>query len=207
MKKLLTILTVCLLLPLQACAQEQWKEGEHFVVISDEATEKPEVSEFFSFWCPHCFNFEPLVAQMKSKLDPSVAFNKVHVNFMGFTGPDVQNAATRAMMIARSMKQDKKIVDAIFRYIHVQRSSIASMNDLRNIFIVNGVEPEEFDKLSKSFAVNSMVQKNNKAVDKYRKHLKGVPNFIVNGKYQAQFTRDMGPGDMVELIVWLSTQP
>lgn len=207
MKKLLAILSLSLLLPLQACAQEQWSEGEHYTVISDEASAKPEVIEFFSFWCGHCYNFEPLVKQMKTKLDPSVEFKKVHVNFMGFAGPDTQNAATRAMMIARAMKQDEKLVAAIFNYIHVQRSAITNLNDLRNIFIVNGVDADEFDKMAKSFAVNSMFQKNNKMIDKYRRHIRGVPNFIVNGKYQANFTRDMGPDDMIDLVVWLSKQP
>ncbi len=206
MKKLLVALSLCLFMPLQACAQELWKEGEHYAVINDTATAEPEVIEFFSFWCGHCYNFEPLVKQMKSKFDPNVDFQKVHVNFMGFTGPDTQNAATRAMMIARAMKQDEKMVAAIFNYIHVQRSAITNLNDLRNIFIVNGADEKEFDKLAKSFAVNSMFQKNNKTIEQYRRFIKGVPAFIVNGKYQANFTRDMGPDDMVDLVVWLSKQ-
>ena len=165
MKKLLAILTLCMLFPLQACSQEMWKEDEHFVVISDQATAEAEVIEFFSFWCGHCYNFEPLVKQIKGKLDPNVEFKKVHVNFMGFAGPDTQNAATRAMMIARAMKQDEKIIAAIFDYIHKQRGVIANLNDLRNIFIANGLEGAEFDKMAKSFAVNSMFQKNNKTIE------------------------------------------
>ena len=207
MKKLLAVLSLAILLPLQACAQEQWSEGEHYVVISEEATAKPEVAEFFSFWCGHCFSFEPLVKQIKTKLDENVEFKKVHVNFMGFTGPDVQDAATRAMMIARVMKQDQKLVERVFQYIHVQRSPITNLNDLRNIFVVNGVDGAEFDKVAKSFAVNSLFQKNQKMIDKYRRNISGVPNFIVNGKYQATFTRDMTADDMVDLVVWLSKLP
>ena len=59
--------------------------------------------------------------------------------------------------------------------------------------------------MNKSFAVNSMLKKNNKAIEQFRRHVSGVPNFIVNGKFQAQFTRDMTPDDMVDLIVFLST--
>ncbi|MGY0564530.1 MAG: thiol:disulfide interchange protein DsbA/DsbL, partial [Paraglaciecola chathamensis] len=62
------------------------------------------------------------------------------------------------------------------------------------------------DKLVSSFGVNSMLKKNNKLVQEYRNHLRGVPNFIVNGKYQAKFTRDMTNDDIVNLIVWLSKQ-
>ncbi|MFT7418005.1 MAG: thiol:disulfide interchange protein DsbA, partial [Glaciecola sp.] len=48
--------------------------------------------------------------------------------------------------------------------------------------------------------------KNNREIDTYRENLTGVPNFIVNGKYQATFSRDMTPDDIVNLIVWLTKQ-
>ena len=206
MKKILSLLLLPLLFSLQACAQEQWKEGEHYVVLNEKVTAKPEILEFFSFWCSHCYNFEPLVAQIKQKIGKDVNFNKVQVNFMGFAGPNVQDDATRAMMVARALDKEEQLVAAIFRYIHEQRSMVASLRDLKNLFIVNGVEPEEFDKAAKSFAVNSMFNQNNKSIDKYRKHLSGVPNFIVNGKYQAVFTSGMSPDDMINLIVWLTKQ-
>jgi protein dithiol oxidoreductase (disulfide-forming) len=206
MKKILSFLLFPLLFSLQACAQEQWKEGEHYVIVADEVTEKPEVLEFFSYWCPHCYQFEPLAAQIKQKLDKDVSFTKVQVNFMGFTGPDVQDDATRALMVARSLDKEEQLSAAIFKYIHVNHSIITGLRDLKNLFIVNGVEADEFDKLAKSFAVNSMFNKNNKNIEKYRKYLNGVPNFIINGKYQAKFTRDMTENDMINLIVWLSKQ-
>ncbi|GAA0371391.1 thiol:disulfide interchange protein DsbA/DsbL [Bowmanella denitrificans] len=206
MKKLFSLLILVLMLPLQACAQEMYKEGEHFEVINDKATDKAEVLEFFSFWCPHCHAFEPLVAQMKQKLDKDVSFEKVHVNFMNFAKTETQDEATKAMMVGRALKREDALNKAIFNYIHVQRSPVTSLKDLENIFIINGVDSGEFEKLASSFGVNSMVSKNNKAIEQYRSHLTGVPTFIVNGKYKAKFTREMGPDDMVDLIVWLSKQ-
>jgi len=199
---LLVIMTA--LVSLQASAQIRFVEGEHYKIISNQATSKPEVKEFFSFWCPHCFNFEPLVAEMKKKLDPSVNFDKVHVNFMGFAGTDLQDDVTKAMMIGRAMKKSEQVNSAIFNYIHRQRGKITSSDDVRSLLSVSGIDPVEYDNMNKSFAVNSMLKKNNKAINEYRRFVKGVPNFIVNGKYQAQFTRDMTPDDMVDLIVFLS---
>ncbi|HCF80069.1 MAG TPA: disulfide bond formation protein DsbA [Glaciecola sp.] len=189
----------------QASAQIRFVENEHYKVISDEATAKPEVKEFFSFWCPHCFNFEPLVAEMKKNLDPSVKFDKVHVNFMGFAGQDLQDDVTKAMMIGRALEKSEQVNLAIFNFIHRQRGKITNANDVRTILVDNGIDAAQFDKMNKSFAVNSMLKKNNKAIEQFRRHVSGVPNFIVNGKFQAQFTRDMTPDDMVDLIVFLST--
>ncbi len=206
MKKILFAAFIACLIPLQACSQALWTEGEHYQVISDKATAEPEVIEFFSFWCPHCYSFEPIVKNMKKKLDENTAFKKVHVNFMGSASKQLQEQATRAMMVGRALKKEDAMNLAIFKYIHVQRSSITSLKDLQNIFTVNGVEPADFDKLAKSFGVNSQVQKNNKIIQQYRKNLSSVPSFIVNGKYKATFTRDMTADDMVDLIVWLSKQ-
>ncbi|WP_339720930.1 thiol:disulfide interchange protein DsbA/DsbL [uncultured Paraglaciecola sp.] len=206
MKKILLLLSLALLIPLQACAQEKWREGTHYNVIADQATEKKEVLEFFSFWCPHCFNFEPLVKDIKTKLADDVEFKKIHVNFMGFTSAAIQDDATKAMMVARELKKGDELNAAIFKYIHVSRSPVSGIKDLKNIFVVNGVEPEDFDKMMSSFGVNSRLKMNNKAIQEYRKHVRSVPTFIVNGKFQATFTRDMKQDDMIDLIVFLSNK-
>jgi thiol:disulfide interchange protein DsbA len=206
MKKILLLLSLTLLIPLQAYSQEKWREGTHYKVIAQQATEKKEVLEFFSFWCPACFNFEPMVKNIKSKLPGDVEFKKVHVNFMGSISAAIQNDATKAMMVARELKKNLQLNQAIFKYIHISRSSITGIKDLRNIFVVNGVEPEKFDKIMSSFGVNSQLQMNNRLIKKYRKHVNGVPNLIVNGKYQATFTRDMTQDEIVDLVVFLSNK-
>lgn len=58
MKKILMLAAAFLLLPLAATAA-QYKEGVHYTVVSEgPASAKPEITEFFSFYCPHCYNFE-----------------------------------------------------------------------------------------------------------------------------------------------------
>lgn len=207
MKKLILLTLTTLLFATQACSQMVlWEEGKHYKVIAEQATEKPEILEFFSYWCPHCYNFEPLVAQIKQKMGKDVTFKKVHVNFMGFTSTQVQDEATKALMIARVLDKEEAMNQAIFRNIHVQRAPVTGLKDLTNLFIVNGIPAEQVDKAASSFSINSQVKKNNQLVKDYRRHVSGVPNFIVNGKYQAQFTRDMTSDDIVDLIVWLSEQ-
>lgn len=211
MRKLLFLFVFAVLSPIQSQAVELWKEGTHYTIIGSEATEEPEILEFFSFWCGHCYNFEPIVKELetqlraeKTKIGHDVKFKKVHVNFMGFSSAETQDQATKALIIARAMNIEKAMSGAIFKYIHVQKAPITSLDDLRNIFTVNGVNGDNFDKMAKSFGINSQLKANNKMIKKYMKHLRGVPNFIINGKYQAKFTREMSPDDMVQLIIWLS---
>lgn len=209
MKKIHVFFAMVLMFSLQACAQEQskWVEGTHYSIISDQSTEKPVVTEYFSFWCPHCYNFEPIVAQIKSKLDSGTDFKKVHVNFMRFTSSEVQDEVTKGMLVGRTLGKEVEMNQAIFNYIHVQRQPISGLSQIQNIFLAKGVTKEEFTKIASSFALNNQLKQNNKSLEEFREHLSGVPNFIVNGKYQATFTRGMTSDDIVELIVWLSKQP
>ena len=209
MKKIALFLLTALLLPLQACADDvKWKEGTHYEVLDQPATSKPTVYEFASFWCGHCFRFEPVVAEIKKALPENVKFTKIHVNFMPGADESVQDDATRAMMIGRVLKREDELNGAIFNYIHQQRASVGGMSDLKNIFVVNDVDPEEFDKLAKTsnFSVDNMVKKNLKIQEQYRKDVTGTPTFIVNGKYKATFVQGMTFDDFRDLVVWLSQQ-
>lgn len=209
MKKIAFLALFALLLPLQACAQEEgvrWKEGTHYKVLNEAATEEPTITEFFSFWCPHCFSFEPLVKQIKDGMNPNTKFEKVHVDFMGGVSAELQQDATKAMLIGRALKQEDALNGAIFNYIHKQRAPVTSNKDLRNIFTIAGVEGEKFDKLEGSFGVNSQLKKNQKMLEDYRQYVSSVPAFIINGKYQPTYTRDMTMDDIVDLVVYLSNK-
>ena len=79
MKKILSLI-VMLCMPLMACSAE-YKAGEHYTVVDDKVSKKLEVREYFSFYCPHCFNFEPIMANVKKDLPADAAFEMNHVDF------------------------------------------------------------------------------------------------------------------------------
>ena len=56
MKAFFKAALLALALPVVAIAN-QFEEGVHYEVIADEATADPEIKEFFSFYCVHCFRF------------------------------------------------------------------------------------------------------------------------------------------------------
>ena len=56
------------------------------------------------------------------------------------------------------------------------------MDDIRKIFIDNGVTAEQFDNNINSFAVNGLVNKQVNAAEQFQ--VRGVPDFYVNSKYR-----------------------
>jgi len=184
MKRIASLL-IMLLIPLMGCATE-YKEGKQYSVVGNKATAKPEIREFFSFYCPHCFRFEPFFAKIKKALPKNVKFVRNHVDFLGGAKPEIQTMLTKALVVAQQLPEKEKLVSAIFNYIHVQHATFSNEKDLRNVFVLNVVEGETFDKLMKSFSVNSVAKQMRKKQDYYAKigALTGVPTVIVNGKYK-----------------------
>ncbi|WP_440877783.1 thiol:disulfide interchange protein DsbA/DsbL [Vibrio natriegens] len=186
MKKLFALFFM-LMLSLSAQAA-QFNEGEHYKVLDLEASNKPVVTEFFSFYCPHCNSFEPIIQQLKKQLPEGVKLQKNHVSFMGGSmGPSMSKAF--ATMVA--LKVEDKMVPVMFNRIHNLRKAPRDDAELRQIFLDEGVDEKKFDSAFKGFAVDSMVRRMDKQFED--SGLTGVPAVIVNNKYlvQAQSIKTM----------------
>ena len=195
MKKIHRLFMV-LLMPLlafsiTACA-EKYTEGKQYTKVSETASKSVEVREYFSFYCPHCLRFEPFMETVKNNLPEEVKFERNHVDFLRAASPKIQGMLSKAIVVAEQLDMEKKLVGALFNYIQIQRAVITSEKDIRNIFVLNGADGEKFDKLMKSFNVNSQAKSMKKHQDTMTKNraLNSVPTIIVNGKYRIN-TREL----------------
>jgi thiol:disulfide interchange protein DsbA len=188
------ILKSLLLMPLLAlsvgASAAQYTEGKQYTKVNETVTKKKEVREYFSVYCPHCMTFEPFMHSLKKTLPENVTFERNHVDFLRAASPKVQQMITKAIVAAEQFDNTDKLVGAIFNYVQVQRAVITSEKDLRNIFVLNGSDGEKFDKLMKSFSVNSKAKLLKKKQDDMsaKGAIKGVPAVFVNGKYRINNT-------------------
>ena len=208
MKALFKAAVLALMLPVAAFAN-QFEEGLHYEVISDRATKTPEVNEFFSFYCPACNNMENVIVDLKPLLNKNVKFKKTHVNFMGGYSIENQDMLSQALATAEALPEKDKLVAGIFNHIHGERKKINEVADVKDIFVAKGVDAAKFEKYYKSFGVRTKAKKMNKEQNffKGKGALKGVPTFIVNGKYRVNFggkTEISSAEDMAKLINFLA---
>ena len=150
MKKFITMIVMALVLPLSAFAAE-YKEGKHYTIVADEASAKPEVREYFSFYCPHCLRFEPFMKDLAKSLPDGVSFEKNHVDFLRAASPEVQFNITKALVVAEQLPQKEAIIAAMFNAIQVQRKPLASTAELRELFESVGADGEKFEKFADKF--------------------------------------------------------
>lgn len=179
MKKLFALVTT-LLLSLSAHAAP-FSEGEHYKVLDLEVSKKPTVTEFFSFYCPHCKTFDPIIRQLKAQLPEGVKLNKAHVSLMGGAMGKELNKAFATMVV---LKVEDKMAPVMFDRIQTMRKAPNSAEEVRQIFLDEGIDAKKFDAAYNGFTVDSMARRYDKQFQDAG--LSGVPAVVVNNKYLVQ---------------------
>jgi thiol:disulfide interchange protein DsbA len=179
----------------------RFKAGEDYQVLEMPATDSPTVTEFFSFYCPHCYQFEPLVQQLKQQVPDNAKVVKHHVSFMG---GEMGSVVTRAYAAAVVLDAQKTIIPVMFDRIHAAQNPPKSLAEVRQMFVDNGIDGKEFDSAYNSFAANSMAKRFDQSFE--TAGLRGVPAVIVNGKYHVTPKTVETPEEYFQLINFLLTQ-
>lgn len=140
---------------------------------------KIEVIEFFSYMCPHCNEFYPLVTTWAAKLPKNVVFRRVPV---GFNRPPWINLA-RAYYALQASGDLDKLDGALFHAIHEEHLQLFDEPSLADWVAKNGGNADKFAAAYTSFGVNNQTVQADQLVENYR--IDAVPTMAVNGEYQA----------------------
>lgn len=209
------VLVALVFAPLMALASAsspvQFQEGVHYDVVAEQATVKPEVLEFFSFYCPHCKAFEPFAQVLDKNLPTGISLKKYHVDFLQVAPPELQQSLAKAYVVAKNAGQGDRIADVIFDYLHNQRASFSNEQDIRNLLVVNDIPAMLFDSGMVSQAVNDEVAAMKRSQQQYSEAriLRGVPALLVNGKYMVKFSglsQQNFQQDLDALVAYLLTK-
>lgn len=209
LKKLLAALVFAPVLAFaSAAAPVQYQQGVHYDVVAEKATTKPEVLEFFSFYCPHCKAFEPFAQALDKNLPEGVKLTKHHVDFLRVAPPELQQSLAKAYVVAKNAGKGDQIADAIFDYLHNQRAAFNNEQDIRSLLVVNDIPAMLVDSGMVNPAVVAEVTEMKKSQEHYTeaKVLQGVPMLLVNGKYQVKFSglsQENFQQDLNALVVYL----
>ncbi|HAT40164.1 MAG TPA: protein-disulfide isomerase [Rheinheimera sp.] len=211
MKRIFSLLLALMLAPAAWAVGGPYQEGVQYEVIGQQGTAKPELKEFFSFYCPHCNAFEPVLHEIAQKLPAGTAFKKYHVDFMGQAPQPIQQNLSEVMVLAKLKGKDESVNKALFKHIHTDKKRFGSTEEIKAVAVAAGLDAATFDKDIKSFAVQSQVrlmQKEQKTLSE-AKIMNSVPTLIVNGRYKLHVDKlDAADikGDLAALIQFLLTK-
>ena len=203
MKNLLLSLSLLVFAPLLTFAQEggqTYIEGEDYELITPPVRtanpDKIEVVEFFWYGCHHCYNFEPIVAAWKKTLADDVVFRG---------SPAIWNAAmelhARTYYTAEVLGVLYKMNPILFQAMNVDGKKLATEEEIRALFVANGVAAEDFTKAFESFGVKNQVTQAGARARAAK--ITGTPAIMVDGKYHVSTRKAGGHAEVLKVADFL----
>jgi thiol:disulfide interchange protein DsbA len=166
---------------MRAVAQE---EGAGFrKLVPPQPTASPgkiEVTEFFSYGCPHCSEFYPLLKTWLARQPHDVVLQRVPV---GFNRPPWESLQ-RAYYALQATGDLARLDGALFEAIHEQHRQLFDAQSLADWVGAHGGSGEKFTAAYTSFGVNNQTVQADRMTELYG--VDGVPTMAVNGEYVAR---------------------
>lgn len=196
------------LLPLACTAAEtpKYELGKQYKQVRVEQklgtdASKINVTEVFSYSCPHCFHFESYLDKWIPKLSADVEFSRIP-HTLGAPAGIIRN---KAMYTAQMLGVFPSFHKALFGAIHGLGKPVATEDDVRQLFVQStGVKAEDFDGAFSSFAVDSRFRIGENAIREMG--IASVPTLIVDGKYYSTPSAGGGFDEMLAITDYLIEQ-
>ena len=181
MKKHLTgWLAAIALALLSFAAQAQLAVGRDYALIDPaQPTDTPtkiEVTEFFSYACPHCADLEPYIVKWAAKLPADVVLKRVPVGFNPF-----YQLMARFYYTLEAIGKGKQLDAAVFSAIHEKGLKLIDDKSLMDWVTAQGVDAKTFSDAYSSFGVMSKVKRADQLAQAAK--IRGVPALVVDGRY------------------------
>lgn len=139
------------------------------------AGKKIEVMEFFWYRCPHCYKLEPALNIWLAKLPKDVQIKRIPAVFNDSWLP-----GAKIFYALRAVGADK-LHDKVFAAYHRDNLDLNNEAVLMDWIAKQGVDRAKFQAAYQSFSTQSKAMQGGMLARAY--DLKGVPSFVVDGRY------------------------
>jgi len=177
---MLCVLTLALASPSLRAALE---EGKNLMTLDPpqptSQRAKIEVVEFFSYACPHCAHFSPLLNAWVAKLPRDVLFRRVPVGF----NRDQWISLQRAYYALDATGDLARLDGPLFHALHEERKPLFDASSLADWVGRNGGNAEKFTAAYVSLPINKETVQADQMAEDFR--IQGVPSLAIDGRYVA----------------------
>jgi thiol:disulfide interchange protein DsbA len=193
-----------------------WAAGVHYSVIPTQRTNvapgKVEVMEVFSYGCPACNQFRPVMKQLKAALPANAQLVYLPASWMAQEDwPMFQRAYLTAQTLGIADKAHEAMYDAIWTTGELGisdprtrqlKTKLPTIEDAARFYQrVTGVKSADFVAASKSFGVDLKMRQADGQITDMK--VPSTPTLGVNGKYRVNNDRVQSNADIIELVKFL----
>jgi protein dithiol oxidoreductase (disulfide-forming) len=173
---------------------------------------KVEVMEVFSYGCPVCNRFQPVIERIKQSLPPDVQMVFLPASFSAAEDwPMFQRAYFAAQVLGIAEKTHQAIYDAVWKTgelavvdptTHGLKHTLPSLEDAARCYgRITGIKPEDFLHAARSFTVDVKIRSADAQV--LAMQVPGTPCIVVNGKYRVILDSLHTQDDIVDIVKYL----
>ncbi len=202
---------------LPAHAATQWIEGTHYTVLDPaQPTTVPkgkvEVMEVFSYACPYCDKFQPIVHRMERSLPRNAQMVFLPASFIPTEDwPMFQQAYFAAQSLGIASRTHQAIYDAVWKTGQLAivdqatnqlKHPLPSIEDAAQVYAhLTGVSPQKFLAAARSFGVATEMREADDQIAAMQ--IPGTPDIVVDGKYRIEMQSLKSLDDVVDLVKFL----
>ncbi len=208
---------IVLALVLGSAAQAaSWTEGRNYFLVTPPrppaVAGKVEVTEAFSFACPACNLFVPVMDKLRRSLPPNAVVTYLPASFQPAEDwPMFQLAFYTAQALGVEERWHDAMFDAVWNTGELAtfdgatqhiKDHLPTIEDAARFYNRRaGVPVDKFLSASKSFTVDAKVRNAEAAIAAYG--VDRTPTIVVNGKYRLHVESAGGTDRLIELVKWL----
>jgi thiol:disulfide interchange protein DsbA len=137
---------------------------------------KVEVIEFFAYYCPHCYAFEPVLAAWVRRQGDNIVFRRVHVPRDVHVAPQ-----QRLFFTLKAMGLLEQYHDKVFAAMHVDRLRLDSDEQVFDWIAKNGIDRARFIDTYRSFGIQQRLRRADAMMDAYR--VDRWPVVVIDGRF------------------------
>ncbi|MGI4719135.1 MAG: thiol:disulfide interchange protein DsbA/DsbL [Janthinobacterium lividum] len=165
---------------LAAAAPASPTEGAGYLALPEpqpvESGRKVEVTEFFAYYCPHCYAFEPKLAEWVRKQGDDIVFRRVHVARGAPVAPQ-----QRLFFTLESLGLLEQYHDKVFDAMHVARLPLSQDEQVFDWASRAGIDRARFVEAYGSLGVQARVRRAQVMMEDYR--ITHWPMVAVDGRF------------------------
>lgn len=176
--------------------QIKFKAGIDYKVLANTLSKNQQIVEYFSFYCPYCYKFEPTASLLKRKYKD--IFTQKSVSFLGGKMGIIVSSAYYASKILGRADIVKQI---LFNKIQVTRINIQSIADIEQLLCKTKIDLSNFKASYASF----MVQNRAMQIDRelVASNINSVPAVVINNRYLLENKQAGNTARYLQLVDYL----
>jgi protein dithiol oxidoreductase (disulfide-forming) len=156
------------------------QEGNQYLRLKNpqpvESGKKIEVIEFFSYGCPHCGEFEPILQGWLKTLPPDVQFRRVPVMFQERWIP-----LAKIYYTLEALGEESRFSPEVFVAVHGKGLALWQDKTFFDWAASQGLDRKKVEDMYNSFAIGGKVNRARMMAQAYQ--VQSVPLVVVDGKF------------------------